>query len=357
MKKLLNMKKKFLTVSAGVLLLSALNAVPTLADKVGASKVTLTDIGNHWGKTAIETAISKGYVEGYEDNSFRPERQVSRAEFIKMISVAIGLKSDPVKSDNWYDVYIKNMKDAGILWGSFNTNKMNDAITRSEMASISVHAVDINSPRATMLEATTMGLIQGRSDGALDEDGTTTRAESVTIVERVLTKRSGNPLPIDKDAVAKAEVMSTGTNIKSVLGLKPMGLGERVAIAQGVSAKIEKVIIIDPSNLADPYMNLIDLAIKPPFSKLEDNYVVSVQLRVLVDSTANKDSSISVMQNFSLQDASGLVVSTNPLRSPILFKQSAEYIGWVSAYYPKNNIKNGIGFDISGHQVILGSPN
>lgn len=54
----------------------------------------LKDIENHWindYKEVLYTLQHLGIITGYpEDNSFRPENQISRQEFIKVLVVASG---------------------------------------------------------------------------------------------------------------------------------------------------------------------------------------------------------------------------------------------------------------------------
>lgn len=45
-----------------------------------------TDISGHWAENAIERAATLGWVMGYEDGSFRPENQITRAEAMAMIN-------------------------------------------------------------------------------------------------------------------------------------------------------------------------------------------------------------------------------------------------------------------------------
>ncbi|RUT37753.1 hypothetical protein EJP82_27780 [Paenibacillus anaericanus] len=56
-----------------------------------------------------------------------------------------------------------------------------------------------------MLIATKNGLIHGTGKGNLDTLATTTRAQSVVIIERILKVRAGEILPVDEEAIKSAE--------------------------------------------------------------------------------------------------------------------------------------------------------
>lgn len=51
---------------------------------MGAS--SFTDIDGHWAKDDIEHAVSLGWIMGYEDNTFRPNNLITRAEAMTMIN-------------------------------------------------------------------------------------------------------------------------------------------------------------------------------------------------------------------------------------------------------------------------------
>ena len=46
---------------------------------------TFTDSGTHWAAKAIAWAQKTGVVSGYEDNTFRPNKAVSREELAQML--------------------------------------------------------------------------------------------------------------------------------------------------------------------------------------------------------------------------------------------------------------------------------
>ncbi|MFC3772340.1 S-layer homology domain-containing protein [Paenibacillus sp. GCM10012303] len=256
------MNKHWITLSALLLIVSACDSTTTSASahtglkaetaaaaSSGAAKnVVLTDISGHWGETSIQKAVKKGYVDGYEDATFRAEKEVSRAEFIKMVLTAMGpdtaaaakpavdVKQAGTEKEltvsaagepaNWYDSFVQKAQELGIQRKEdFKEGDMNAAMTRLEMARIAVRATDptLQKPevriddRSVMYNATKKGLIQGLEAGDLAPDNTTTRAQSVTIIERILTVNSGGTLEVDKYALGNAELALKKTNIFTVM--------------------------------------------------------------------------------------------------------------------------------------------
>jgi uncharacterized repeat protein (TIGR02543 family) len=45
-----------------------------------------TDISGHWAEAEIQRAAALGWIEGYEDGTFRPDRNITRAEAITLIN-------------------------------------------------------------------------------------------------------------------------------------------------------------------------------------------------------------------------------------------------------------------------------
>ncbi|MEC0144235.1 S-layer homology domain-containing protein [Paenibacillus alginolyticus] len=104
-----------------------------------------SDMKGHWAEKAINTLASKHIVDGNADGSFRPNDQVTRAQFIKML-----ILSDPnkyqldndkqtfkdVPKEHWANHYIESALSGGIInkddySASFEPNK---PMTRIEMA-------------------------------------------------------------------------------------------------------------------------------------------------------------------------------------------------------------------------------
>ncbi|WP_372813328.1 S-layer homology domain-containing protein [Paenibacillus sp.] len=82
--------------------------------------ITFTDVPTtHWASKYISEMASRKVLEGYPDGKFRPENQVSRAEFATIIVKASGLQAkkvnyssfSDVKTTDWYSPFIEAVKD------------------------------------------------------------------------------------------------------------------------------------------------------------------------------------------------------------------------------------------------------
>jgi hypothetical protein len=79
---------------------------------------------NSWYAPYVRKALALGWVQGYEDNTFKPERYISKAEGIKIISKASGwiipssVDTEPyndVPTDAWFAAYISYAKEHNFL--------------------------------------------------------------------------------------------------------------------------------------------------------------------------------------------------------------------------------------------------
>ncbi|WP_135554169.1 S-layer homology domain-containing protein [Paenibacillus cymbidii] len=183
-----------------------------------------SDLAGHWAASSVSDAVYQGYVDGYLDGTFKPEQSVTRAEFVKMAMTALKLPLGPA-GGVWYDTYVRGAVSAGMYKYDFASGTWDDPITREEMAMLAVRAAvkDVRDAVAFdqkkyMYAATKAGLIQGMDDtGMLGMDQPTTRAQSVTIIERILTVNSGGKLVADKYAISNAELAWHKTNIFTVM--------------------------------------------------------------------------------------------------------------------------------------------
>lgn len=237
--------------------------------------VSFVDIASHWAADQIKLAVSKGYVNGYEDGTFRPDGKVTRAEFAKLVVSAMNLPVTGLTTgSDWYQAYVNAAVSAGVHeWNDYSSGDWNTPMSRQEMARMAVRAVglDTEDNLEWMYLATKAGLIQGVDNtGSLDVDGTTTRAQAVTIIERILMVKAGRGQEIaaqaDKHAVNRAEVLWHKTNIFTVM---PEFFGSKlitpwdtkklvVETPDGLyKGEVEKIIAIDFGDPNDPHRNVL----------------------------------------------------------------------------------------------------
>lgn len=109
------------------------------------------DISAHWAKGYINAAAALNIVNGYEDGSFRPDENITRAEFAKMIA-RLTEKEIAKKAalffdvkNHWAELYIAALAEKGIVTGYVDgTFRPETPITRAEAVTIVNRAVTRN---------------------------------------------------------------------------------------------------------------------------------------------------------------------------------------------------------------------
>ncbi len=59
-------------------------------DEVYTNDVDFTDVSGHWAEKYIKYATASGWIDGYEDNTFKPDKYITRAEVMKIINHMLG---------------------------------------------------------------------------------------------------------------------------------------------------------------------------------------------------------------------------------------------------------------------------
>ena len=104
-----------------------------------APTVNFTDLKDkHWAKEYIKFVVQRGIMVGVDGNRFEPNGKLSRAMLISMLArISKDKVEDTKKSDAWYSKDMDWAIKAGIISKSQNNkNKAEEALTRSEMATI-----------------------------------------------------------------------------------------------------------------------------------------------------------------------------------------------------------------------------
>ncbi len=113
-----------------------------------------------WYANNVAFAKQAGILEGYEDGSFRPERSITRAEAAKMIALALKIPERPirerafpdVKPGAWYTDYITLLEQYSVVDGyEDGTYRPNRNISRAEAIKMII-LITKNAPRGLELE-------------------------------------------------------------------------------------------------------------------------------------------------------------------------------------------------------------
>ncbi|HHX13102.1 MAG TPA: S-layer homology domain-containing protein, partial [Clostridiales bacterium] len=112
------------------------------------------DYKGHWAEDSIQSWIDKGYVKGYADGSFRPEADITRAEFISLVNRSFGfteeaeVKYSDVADTHWAYSDFKRAAAAGYINGfEDGTLRPNNKISRQEMASIIARLLNLSAAK------------------------------------------------------------------------------------------------------------------------------------------------------------------------------------------------------------------
>ncbi|NUU78738.1 immunoglobulin-like domain-containing protein [Paenibacillus xylanilyticus] len=161
------------------------------------------DIKNHWAEQTIDIFTKLNIIKGYEDKTIRPNQDMSRGEFVGILSRIFdvgGTKQVALKDikGHWAEDAIVQFTQAGIIRGNGNgTFKPNKAITREEMAVILSKIVDFQGVTQNKMDNSNpiqmvaqAGVIQGNGNGDLNAKGTASRAEALQLILNTLKLNS-----------------------------------------------------------------------------------------------------------------------------------------------------------------------
>ncbi len=221
----------------------------------GTSTVAITS------KVEVKVNRNANYVAGYEDGTFRPQNNMTRAEAITLLTRIVtdenNIKGkvhanyDDVAKDAWYDSYIGFLQKLGYLdnietdFGMTISPTQN--ITRGEFAELLYRISDLgDAPSSMKLKsfsdvktshkyinainfAVSTGIVNGYEDGTFKPENNITRAEVVTMVNRFLGRvPTGNA-----GAVTFADSASHWANGQILAACNPEGVAWTAAAADG----------------------------------------------------------------------------------------------------------------------------
>ncbi|MBE5813488.1 MAG: hypothetical protein E7314_07620 [Clostridiales bacterium] len=180
---------------------------------VPAKAVQFSDLApNHWGYEKIVEFVQKGYMKGYDDNTFKPDGSLTRAEFVHVINNYFGFTGNEnvvttlsdVNQNEWYAKGVNEAIARGYMIGyEDGTFRPNNPITRQEAIVVLAKILNLNDNTSSevaleylkakysdyntiepwalnaMYNFSKLGYINGYEDGTLRAASIMTRTEVV----------------------------------------------------------------------------------------------------------------------------------------------------------------------------------
>ena len=168
------------------------------------------DYAGHWAGDTIQQWIDEGKISGYPDGSFKPDNNVTRAEFVTMVNkefdftATTDISFTDVNSNDWFYQEVQKASNAGYIVGVSETQfDPSSNLTREQASVIVARILNLNSDSESsdvfndlndvsswatelVLASAKAGIIKGYEDNTFRPQNPITRAEAVVILDRAV---------------------------------------------------------------------------------------------------------------------------------------------------------------------------
>jgi uncharacterized repeat protein (TIGR02543 family) len=202
----------------------------------------LSDIQGHWAEREINKWLRQSLVGGYTDGSFKPDQNLTRAEFVAMVNRAFGytqktaFEFTDVLPEDWYAADIAQALATGYINGyPDGTFRPNQAITRQEAAAIISQILSLQGAATaetiqqfkdqaeipfwslgSIGAIVANGYMGGYADETFRPEQPLTRAEAISTLDRtvgLLYKQGGTYGPLHTTTTVEGNVTLTSADI------------------------------------------------------------------------------------------------------------------------------------------------
>ncbi|WP_202708631.1 NlpC/P60 family protein [Sporosalibacterium faouarense] len=162
-----------------------------------------------WFASYVSKLIEMGSINGDGDGEFRPDRRITKAEFIVLVLNTLGSKQEVAIDEHWAMNYIREAQSIGIIdKNEFRSAELSNEIDRLEATKVLVSALDEEYAEDLkgyvryiedyaripeeyveyVLKAYVKGLVSGYPDGEFKGSEGLTRAEASIMVVKMIDK-------------------------------------------------------------------------------------------------------------------------------------------------------------------------
>ncbi len=209
------MKKRASKLGAMILVL-CLIMVPFGGAFAQAATAMGQDADQHWAATPLKNWMDKGWLRGYSDGTVKPDRSVTRGEFMALVNKSFGFtqtgeaRFGDVKTSDWVYPEVQKAVQAGYITGYANgTIGASKTVSRQEAAAMIARLLALPGNAEAAAKFTdnatfaawskpaigavaAKGIMSGYQDGSFQPVKPITRAEAVVTLDKALANRSVN---------------------------------------------------------------------------------------------------------------------------------------------------------------------
>lgn len=253
---------------------------------VESAQIEFKDISSHWAKDIIIETASKGFINGYEDGSFKPDNMISVKEALAILG-RYAMSNQELVNNQVADYQIEpNSKNWGYLEVNFAMDRMpmnifagsesSRAITREETAYIisnlfkgiegteKVQISDINNSKfqAEVQNLVAGGIISGFPDGSFKPELQITRAELTSLLFKIIRMDSPSSTNENESTIDlinnKGEYENNIDEQKTIETNKAQLNNEKFKYTNNFTELFNSGKIIDFDELRDEFMYLLN---------------------------------------------------------------------------------------------------
>lgn len=206
--------------------------------------VNITDINGHWANNEITKFVNNNYILGYENNTFKPDNSITRAEFVSILNRVFNLTTSSGKvfndtNNHWAKQAIDIAVTNGVCNGkSNNLFYPNDKLTRQEASVMLSNYLKLQDTQLDKINSfydshtisdwalysiegmLEKGFMNGYPTGLLKPLNNITRAEAVVLINNVISNNNSNGNQnTNKQAISFSELAT----LMPSLGFDEMG--------------------------------------------------------------------------------------------------------------------------------------
>ena len=219
--------------------------------------INITDINGHWANNEITKFVNNNYILGYEDNTFKPNNSITRAEFVSILNRVFNLTTSSGKvfndtNNHWAKQAIDIAVTNGVCNGkSNNLFYPNDKLTRQEASVMLSNYLKLQDTQLDKINSfydshtisdwalysiegmLENGFMNGYPTGLLKPLNNITRAEAVVLINNVISNNNSNGNQnTNKQAISFSELAT----LMHSLGFDEMGAyrenGQRMCVSK-----------------------------------------------------------------------------------------------------------------------------